>query len=132
MSSALCREAEAGNLAAVVKLLASYPTAVNAKGGNKVTVNAPCVDPHETNACIRISQDRSPLHLAAAAGHAGVVSELLLRDALYDAEDKDGSVPLHLAAEHVSFNKRSYFHCVCGLNPLTQLHRGMRTSCSSC
>ena len=46
------------------------------------------------------SQDRSALHLAAAAGHSGIVLELLSAGAAHDATDRDLSLPLHLAAEN--------------------------------
>ena len=40
----------------------------------------------------------TPLHLAAANGHAAVATKLLHANAVVDAADVDGWTPLHVAA----------------------------------
>ncbi|GAX80089.1 hypothetical protein CEUSTIGMA_g7527.t1 [Chlamydomonas eustigma] len=75
---AIFKEAENGQLQQVKKILSAYPTAVTAKN----------------------IKDRTALHLSAASGHTDIVSELLAQGAKHDVHDKDGSWPVHLAAEN--------------------------------
>ena len=53
----------------------------------------PQVDEQDGSGC-------TPLHVAAAVGHAGVVRALLAHGARASALDPRGSTPLHAAALH--------------------------------
>ena len=68
--------AAGGDLAKVKALLEANPDLVNAKGKN----------------------DKTPLHLAAYAGHKDVVALLLASKADANAQDEDGRKPLRWAA----------------------------------
>ncbi|CAD7704058.1 unnamed protein product, partial [Ostreobium quekettii] len=78
MSQQVFREVERGNLVAVRKLLASNPNCVN-------IVNA--------------GENRTPLHVASWHGFDHIVKQLLQRSARYDAQDRFGNTPLHLACD---------------------------------
>ena len=61
---------------------------------------------HRADLCLRDSNGRTALHLAACNGHEGVVTLLMesLRHSHHEAKDSDGRTALHLAAQngHVS------------------------------
>jgi len=74
----LHRAAAMGDLAMAMAVLAEHPLQVSSQAHFKIT----------------------PLHRAAAGGHADIIDLLLDGGAGVDARDHGGRTPLHLAAEH--------------------------------